>query len=181
LVADILCDVLQVGIVQYSSQFPLPKGPATNGEVEDHAITVATAYDYGDAPDSYGTDSTDNGGGVFGPRHIISPLLYLGSFAPDAETNGQASADALLDDDTGTGEATTTDSTDGDEGDLFLATIQPQQTSYTISVPLTNATGASATLYAWLDLNQDGDFDTGAEAQTTTVLAGSSFAQLTFS
>lgn len=156
-----------------------PKGPATDGEVEDHIISIATAYDYGDAPDSYGTDTADGGEG-FGPRHIISPLLYLGSFAPDAELDGQVSADALLDDDTGTGSATTTDSTDGDEGDLFIATIQPNQTSYSLSVPLTNSTGASATLYGWLDLNQDGDFDDTNESQTTTVLPGSSFGTLVF-
>lgn len=156
-----------------------PKGPATDGEVEDHIISIATAYDYGDAPDSYGTDGTDGGEG-FGPRHIISPLLYLGSFAPDAELDGQDSIDALLDDDTGTGEATIADSTDGDEGDLFVTTIQPDQTTYSLSVPLRNATGSNATLYGWLDLNQDGDFEDTNESQTTIILPGSSFGTLTF-
>lgn len=157
-----------------------PKGPSADGEVEDYPVSIETAFDYGDAPDTYGTDGADGGEG-FGPRHIISPLLYLGSFAPDAETDGQASSDALLDDDTGTGEATPTDPTDGDEGDLFTTTIQPDQLSYTLSVPLTNATGANATLYGWLDLNQDGDFEDTNESQSATVLAGSSFGTLTFS
>ena len=157
-----------------------PKGPAANGEVEDHPISIEVAYDYGDAPDTYGTDGTNDLGEGFGPRHIISPLLYLGSFAPDAESDGQASSDALLDDNTGTGEGTPADSTDGDEGDLFVTTIQPDQTSYTLSVPLTNATGSSATLYGWLDLNQDGDFNDANESQSSTVLAGSSFGTLIF-
>lgn len=159
-----------------------PKGQATDGEVEDHAITVATAYDYGDAPDTYGTDATDGGEG-FGPRHIISPQIYLGAYAPDSEVDGQDSADALLDDNTGTGEGTVGDPTDGDEGDLFLTTIQPDQTSYTINVPLRNTTGSDAYLYAWLDLNQDGDFDGGNEAldtQPITVLSGAAFTQLDF-
>ncbi|MBT5331390.1 MAG: hypothetical protein HOL48_06400, partial [Porticoccaceae bacterium] len=47
------------------------------------------------------------------------------------------------------------------------------------SVPLTNATGANATLYGWLDLNQDGDFNDTNESQSATVLAGSSFGTLT--
>ena len=48
-------------------------------------------------------------------------------------------------------------------------------------MPLTNATGANATLYGWLDLNQDGDFNDTNESQSATVLAGSSFGTLTFS
>lgn len=157
-----------------------PKGPAADGEVEDYSISIETAFDYGDAPDTYGTDGTDGGEG-FGPRHIISPLLYLGPYAPDAETDGQPSADALLDNDTGTGEGTPEDSTDGDEGDLFTTTIQPDQLSYTLSVPLTNATGANATLYGWLDINQDGDFNDANESASSTILAGSSFGTLVFS
>ena len=153
---------------------------AFNGEIEDHAISIETAFDYGDAPDSYGTDGTNSSAEGFGPRHIISPLLFLGALAPDAESDGQPSADGLLDDNTGTGAATVGDSTDGDEGDLFVTTIQPDQTSYTISVPLVNATGSDATLYGWIDINQDGDFLDPAEQQTTTILAGASFGTLTW-
>ena len=111
---------------------------------------------------------------------MISPQLYLGAFVGDAESDGQPSADGLLDDNTGTGAATVGDSTDGDEGGLFVTTIQPDQTSYTISVPLVNTTGSDATLYGWIDINQDGDFLDPAEQQTTTILAGASFGTLTW-
>ena len=73
----------------------LPSGQASDGEVEDHVISISTAFDFGDAPDSYGTDST-NGGEGFGPRHVISPQLYLGAFVGDAESDGQPSADLSL-------------------------------------------------------------------------------------
>lgn len=163
-----------------------PKGPATDGEVEDHQIVIGVAYDYGDAPDTYGTDNSESGSEGFGPRHIVSPSLYLGAFSADAETDGQPSADASEDDEFGTGELTT-EFTDGDEGDLFLTALEPNNTgadSYTINVPLTNATLNDAYLYAWLDLNQNGVFDGGdeeADIQPTTILPGSAFAQLTFS
>lgn len=167
---------IATGVASTSS----PKGVAANGEVEDHSFSISIAYDYGDAPDSYGTDST-NGGEGFGPRHIVSPVLFIGPSAADAEADGQPSADALLDDDTGVGEDTPDDSTDGDEGDLFLTTIQPSDTTYVVNVPLTNATGTDTTLYGWLDINQDGDFSDTNESVSVTVPAGSSFATLAFS
>lgn len=144
----------------------LPFGFAFNGEIEDHLLEIVVGYDYGDAPNSYGTLAASGG-----PRHRINPDLFIGAIAPDAESNGQPSADATGD-----------DAVDAnDEGGLFLTTLQPGATSYVVNVPLTNNTGSNATLYGWLDINQNGAFSNSSpERQTTTVLPGATSATLVF-
>lgn len=52
------------------------------------AQALGPSADYGDAPDSYGTDSTNSRGEGIGASHLISNSLYLGSAAPDADSDG---------------------------------------------------------------------------------------------
>ncbi|MCA9070334.1 MAG: hypothetical protein KDA84_15485, partial [Planctomycetaceae bacterium] len=70
-------------------------GVADDGEVEDYLITIGqpgdSPFDFGDAPESYGTLHADDGA-----RHIaIGPMLGTGR---DTEANGLPSANAGADD-----------------------------------------------------------------------------------
>ena len=119
--------------------------------------------DYGDAPDTYGTDNTDNAGEGVGASHIINPSLYIGATSPDADSNGfvdgtDNNGNATDDDDpngTGTGNG-------DDEDDLTLPTLTAGDTNYTIpaaNITATNTTGQAATLHAWIDFDNSGTFE----------------------
>lgn len=98
------------------------------------------ALDFGDAPDSYGTTLANDG-----PMHSLDPhaALTLGATV-DADDNGSPSDGAELDDD-----------------DALTAPVQIAVGAQSVSVPVRNATGAPATVAAWLDLNGDGGFAKG--------------------
>ncbi len=73
-----------------------PTGVATDGEVEDYAVTVTgTAVDWGDLPDTaagtgtgnYQTLATDNGA-----AHVLSGVAYMGKCV-DSETGTLQNAD----------------------------------------------------------------------------------------
>ncbi len=152
-------------------------GEVNNGEVEDYKITVAEGtnggnnepFDYGDAPDSYGDASHEL---------ATSPDLYLGNVAPDGEVGTQlTSGPAAGDDDDG-----------NDDDDAFfvlpnIPLVDPAVTSlsvgrnYSLTVPVTNTTGSSATLHAWIDFNQNGKFE-AEEHQLATVSPGQTTASL---
>ena len=124
------------------------------------AIASANSADYGDAPASY-RDASHN--------LMTSPSLYLGSVAPDGEAVSQlTSSPSTGDDDDG-----------NDDEDAFVALpnvpfVDPNLTSlsigrnYKLTVPVTNTTGGSATLHAWIDFDQDGKFE-AAEYQSSVV------------
>ncbi len=118
--------------------------------------------DFGDAPASYGTLTANNGA-----RHATVLGMYLGN-AIDGDEDGQPTATANGDD---------TD-TDGDDEDgvtfpNFLLTGTSTSVSVTASV--------AGKLDAWIDFNQDGDFDDMGEriANALSLTAGSN--QVTFS
>jgi uncharacterized repeat protein (TIGR01451 family) len=155
-------------------------GIASNGEIEDYAIAIAKSSDYGDAPDTYGTDNTANNSSSdpVGASHTIISGLFLGITRPDQETNGFVDGTDnnngnAIDDDapigTGTG--------NGDDEDNFtLPTLTAGATSYTIplgNITATNTTGQAATLHAWIDFNKNGKFDS-TEYTSVTVNSGTS-------
>jgi hypothetical protein len=112
------------------------------------------AFDYGDAPDSYGTTNAANGA-----RHVISvgqtaatPLLGLGAVV-DAEANGAPSIGANGDDGAGV---------DDEDGVTFLTAIQAGQVA-NIQVNVREAAGVDGRLSAWIDFNRDGDFNDAGE------------------
>ncbi|NBB23089.1 hypothetical protein GVN20_27300, partial [Runella sp. CRIBMP] len=118
--------------------------------------------DFGDAPASYGTLTANNGA-----RHATLLGMYLGT-AIDGDEDGQPTATANGDD---------TD-TDGDDEDgvtfpNFLLT--GTNTSVTVTASI------AGKLDAWIDFNQDGDFDDIGEriANTLSLTAGSN--QVNFS
>ena len=125
-----------------------------------------TDLDYGDAPDTaigvttgnYNTLTTDNG-----PSHVIVTGLRMGA-AVDGESNAFPDAAAAGDD------MNTTDDEDGFSGPITVFT----GTAPTLSVPVTNTTGSSATLTGWIDYDSDGLFDNAAERAMAAVPSGTS-------
>ncbi|MBL8699312.1 MAG: carboxypeptidase regulatory-like domain-containing protein [Alphaproteobacteria bacterium] len=112
------------------------------------------AFDFGDAPDSYGTTSAANGA-----RHVLSvgqtaatPALYLGAKV-DAEANGAPSVGAVGDDLAGG---------DDEDGVLFLSKIEAGETAQ-IKVTVREAAGVNGKLSGWIDFNRDGDFSDAGE------------------
>lgn len=140
-------------------------GPASAGEVEDYPYLLKA--DFGDAPDSYGTTFAANG-----PRHGVLPGFRLGG-AEDAEGNGQPNAAANGDDVGAPG-----DDEDGITFGAGGAMATACSTGNPLAVVLDNTAGqANALLDAWIDWNDDGDFDHPAEhlfGGTSTALASGS-------
>ncbi|MEL6442001.1 MAG: GEVED domain-containing protein [Cyanobacteria bacterium J06621_8] len=117
--------------------------------------------DYGDAPDTYGTDDTagnsSNSSDPVGASHQITADLFLGTTAPDSETNG------FVDGTDDNGNATDDDAAGTDDEDDFpLPILRSGDTSYTIpavNITATNNTGTNATLHGWIDFNNSGTFE----------------------
>lgn len=127
--------------------------PTTTTQNDPTDIDVVEALDdYGDAPDSYGD-----------ANHTISPTLYLGSTAPpDSEPDTQLGTDAGAGADGDDG-----DGTDDEDGVTFSPSLSFPDTVHVVQAGISNdvdvvATGAGV-LNAWIDYNQDGDFDDPGE------------------
>ncbi len=124
-----------------------------SGLMCDCQIDICPQYDFGDAPDSYGTLMGNNGAQsvVNGPR--------LGGLI-DAESTGIPSAGANGDDNTGLGDEDGVTLTDVMVGGLGTALVS-----------LTNAD--SAKLDAWIDFNINGVFDSNEQIlNSVTIYAG---------
>ena len=136
-------------------------GTGSNGETdEDSNLTVdfglVVSYDWGDAPDSYGTTNATNG-----PNHRIVSDLYLGAGVDD-EGDGQPVA-AGADNNSPNG--------DGTDEDGMSAPSFVSGTTVDVDVTVFNDTGQPATLVGWFDWNGDGVFD-ASEAATANVPDG---------
>ncbi len=105
--------------------------------------------DFGDLPSQYPTEMVNNAA-----RHIIDNVTFLGALV-DAESDGAPTTSALGDD--------TIDAIDDEDGVLFLTPIMPGE-SYTIAV-LSSVNDTY--LNAWIDFNNDGDFDDTGEQITS--------------
>jgi parallel beta-helix repeat protein len=116
--------------------------------------------DFGDAPDSYHTLAAN-----CGPIHVnTNTNLIIGSTVT-TEDDGQPSAAANL---------------DSDDAISSFPTLTNKSTSYTLSnIPVTNSTGSTATLYAWIDFNRNGAFEIG-EYASASVANGATTATLTW-
>lgn len=106
---------------------------------------VAT-LDYGDAPDpTYPTLQASNGA-----RHLPGgPWLGDSGDAPDAELDGQQSANALGDD---------FDGNDDEDGATFPRLLTGVATNFTFEV-----SGTSGVVEVWLDVNRDGVWQSPGE------------------
>ncbi|MBP2699857.1 DUF4347 domain-containing protein [Vibrio parahaemolyticus] len=130
-------------------------GAASDGEVEDHAILLGGG-DFGDLPDTTASTTTGDYQTNYlnnGPYHNVDalPSLYLGSQAPDADITDLASSD-------GTGDDTNVT----DDEDSLLTDILPvisNGAGYQADISVTNNSGLNAYLYAWIDWDRDGSFE----------------------
>ncbi|HXU32402.1 MAG TPA: IPTL-CTERM sorting domain-containing protein, partial [Thermoanaerobaculia bacterium] len=143
-------------------------GPAMDGEVEDYAVIVR-GLDFGDAPDpAYPTLRANDGA-----RHPVLPTgnPTLGSNV-DTEPDGQPSASSNGDDTNG--------DPDDEDGIVFESVLIPGTTG---AMQIFNG-GVGTTggfVSAWIDFNQDGDWNDAGEQVATDVLAVSpGFTELFF-
>jgi subtilisin-like proprotein convertase family protein len=115
------------------------------------------AYDYGDAPSTYGTNLGT------GARHALGARnLYLGTNPPDGEADGQAGAGATTDD------TTQLSGADDEDGVASFPSYTPGSTTYTVSVEAKNlSTSTGAFLVGYIDWNRDGDFGEANERSAT--------------
>jgi len=115
-----------------------------------------TGFDFGDAPNSYRT-LTSNGGAV----HGIDAGIFLGATMPDGEITGAPSTNADADDLTGTAD---------EDGITSFPALVTSATNYNVNVTVTNNTGSSGRLIGWIDFNKNGAFDAseGASALVST-------------
>ncbi|MFN8346830.1 MAG: Calx-beta domain-containing protein [Spirosomataceae bacterium] len=96
--------------------------------------------DWGDAPASYGTLSADNGA-----RHSTSLIFHLGATV-DGDLDGQPTA---------LGDGDDTDAEGDDDDGVTLPSVLVLNTTASVTV---NASGAGF-LNAWVDFNNDGDWN----------------------
>lgn len=135
---------------------------------------VAGPVDYGDAPDAtagtgpanYNTREANNG-----PSHTVVSGLFIGTSAADADDGNLQNADATADETGG-------ENDEGFAGSDSLTIEDGVATMFQVRV--TNETSSAATLYAWIDANADGVFDTDERAQAN-VPAGTTNGAVTLS
>ncbi len=138
-----------------------PAGAADDGEVEDYLLGVV-GFDFGDAPDSYGTQ------GVGSAWHQVDPNdgLRLGSCV-DTEADGQPGMGADGDD-TSAGTSRVGSCFDDEDGVTFASVATACQ-----SAAVTVTASAASALDAWIDFNADGDFgDAGEQIFAAQALVG---------
>ena len=121
------------------------------------------AFDYGDAPDSYGTTDANDGA-----RHLISvgqttgsPLLKFGSTVdsePDGQPNAAASGDDLNLDFGGP----VPPNADDEDGITFDPITVGENFTVFVNV-MEDSANVNGRLNAWIDFNADGDFDDPGE------------------
>ncbi|MBK8427678.1 MAG: hypothetical protein IPL27_17655 [Lewinellaceae bacterium] len=122
-------------------------------------------FDYGDLPDSYGTTINEDG-----PKHVVTPNLYLGTCV-DTEPDGQPEAMAGLmtegdDGNVGDGAQGTCNPNGDDENGIVFETPMIPGSTACIRVTANNNTNANAVLQGWIDFNGSGAFDDGEELTT---------------
>lgn len=131
--------------------------------------TLGIAVDYGDAPETYTTNSSNNG-----PRHRIlfnstgANVLAIGT-AATSEANGTPSTNA---------------DNDSDDGVASFPQISGGSTpqtipSYTVQVAVVNTSPTNATLSGWIDWDNDGTFSTN-EIATAVITPGTTSTVLTW-
>ncbi len=145
----------RVRVANNASEVKNPTGLASSGEVEDYRVQMKNEYDFGDAPESYGTLLKDNG-----PRHLLNGYLNfssisMSSIAPCTEDDGKPSLLADADD------------AKQDEDDIVLPALTTTAESYSAVVSVFNLSGRKATISGWIDFNKNGLFDSGERTQAT--------------
>ncbi|MGB0849134.1 MAG: vWA domain-containing protein, partial [Thiolinea sp.] len=123
--------------------------------------TLVAPGDYGDAPDSYG--------GAFHVDPANTPV-YLGTVPPDVDSDSLNTAGGGTD---GTGDDA--DNTNDEDGINTFPTLSINTSSYTLpanDIIVSNTSGGDATLYGFIDFNNDGDFSDAGESAIANVSNG---------
>ncbi len=157
-------------------------GRGLDGEVEDYLVTVGSAVDYGDAPDTgpgtgpgnYQTLVNNLQPGAQGPSHTIAgPRLGI---RVDGENDGQPTLLANGDDAAGF---------DDDDGVFFTAlqanssaSVSFKVTGMPLPVDPNLPVPAPAFVSGWLDFNQDGVFALSERIVNRQVTAAQNNAQI---
>jgi GEVED domain/Secretion system C-terminal sorting domain/Surface adhesin CshA non-repetitive domain 2 len=116
--------------------------------------------DHGDAPASYGDAA-----------HLPSTNLFLGAVVAEAEATAFNSVNSDGDD---AGSSATV--IDDEDGVASFGALYVTSTSYSVNLTLSNTTGANATLYGWIDFNNNGVFDATERSSVVTVANGATTA-----
>lgn len=144
-------------------------GPLTLDVTIDHASTIGgmgvafgilESADRGDLPATYGTAEHELLYSMTSPCNYLPPLpqttqvtnLKIGTVPPDPDPVQTADDNAV----------------GVDEDGISSFPVYNNNGSYTLIVPVGNATGADAYLTGWFDFNRNGRFDPG-ESVTATV------------
>lgn len=154
--------IYRVNVVTGEAEF-FANGPSSAGNDGARCASAAVPIDFGDAPDSYGTSLGNDGA-----RHSVlgyeastnTAALMLGDVI-DTDLDGQPSMDAQ-------GDNNGQDDEDGVAAPIYSYT----GTTTAVDVIITNETDEPATLAGWIDLNNNGSFET-AERVALTIPANS--------
>ncbi|MDW8309841.1 MAG: GEVED domain-containing protein, partial [Verrucomicrobiales bacterium] len=140
----------------------LPTGLQRGGEVEDYFVQLHEHWvDFGDAPLPYPTTLANNGAYHFNPELQI----WLGGRL-DFELDGQPHPEALGDDQNDGVDVPPSSEPDDEDGLRFVSPLVAGQQA-TINVAVTIKTPGPALLNAWMDFNQDSDWDDPGEQVLT--------------
>ncbi len=144
----------------------LPVTAVTTGFAgeSDHTFDIGfkpietTLYDYSDLPDlgsgTTGINDYETLDANGGPKHIIIPGLFLGDTV-DADTDGMPDNMAAGDDN---------DGVDDEDGVTIFPTLDlAPGITFNLPLAVTNTTGDTAYVEAWIDWNGDGDFEDANE------------------
>ncbi|MFZ1387791.1 MAG: CshA/CshB family fibrillar adhesin-related protein [Thiolinea sp.] len=153
-----------VGMSPFQWTFALPSGVVLSdkltatttvtgtGTSEFSAVAIVSnqAYDYGDAPTTYGD-----------AWHTIVTGTHLGAVAPDVETGTGTPQD-------GTGDNTT--GTNDEESALFYTPFSGGTIMIKSAPETAGSNPGAGYLQAWIDWNRDGDFNDAGEQIATDLI-----------
>ena len=115
--------------------------------------------DHGDAPESYGD-----------AEHVVDngDNLYIGNIRPDIEEASAYSYNAMGDGDEDDGAPR---HSVGSTAPYLFPILKESANSYSMDVKVTNNSGNTASLFAWIDFNNNGTFDSN-ESTSAVVYTG---------
>lgn len=152
------CDYYETAPRNYQGFLGLSK--AANPYPFREASATWAAVDYGDLPDTYATLAASNGAShaitAYNATAHTSSLMLGSQIDSDADgtPNTVATGDDLAE-------------IDDEDAITRFPVLVPGSTSYSITLPVTNTTGTTATVKGWIDFNKDGAFGAGEEATQT--------------